>query len=324
MAFQAPYSKRTCLLACLAIAIVIGSIWGIRQWNRGPENTDIDHAISALHPCPCHIHDSIIRSLRQINSREARPSNMELDRTLDALFADPGLFSTPDTVLADWLVSKGADPSRFPILANPCIRPEFVQWSLRHGAAPNMKNIRGQTPLHAVIDGGHSYGNKHEEAVLKLLLEAGADITARNKDGQTPLQYAIIMDSPSAVRLLLEHGATVKECNRTPGDLIVRSHFDIVATLYQHGLDPHWKDEHGLNALHHAASQGTTLKRINLLIQYGVDVNAVNQSGKTPLDNAARFRTSAPSIYQALLDARAVTASRLRQNASQPAGTPAT
>jgi ankyrin repeat protein len=46
--------------------------------------------------------------------------------------------------------------------------------------------------------------------VARLLLERGADVNARAKDGLTPLHAASSFAELAAVRLLLEHGADVK------------------------------------------------------------------------------------------------------------------
>ena len=52
--------------------------------------------------------------------------------------------------------------------------------------------------------------------VLRLLLEHGADVNARRKNGFTPLHIASIFGILEVVRLLLEHGADVKaEDNRS-------------------------------------------------------------------------------------------------------------
>ena len=40
-----------------------------------------------------------------------------------------------------------------------------------------------------------------------MLMQAGADVNARDRDGETPLAYAIRFDSRDAVELLLDKGA---------------------------------------------------------------------------------------------------------------------
>ena len=59
------------------------------------------------------------------------------------------------------------------------------------------------TPLHLAAQGG-------KEQVVRLLLEKGADIEARDRTQQTPLHYAAYSGSEKLVRLLLEKGADIE------------------------------------------------------------------------------------------------------------------
>lgn len=47
------------------------------------------------------------------------------------------------------------------------------------------------------------------EAIVRLLLEKGADVMARDDEGSTPLHYAAMAESEEVIRLLLENGADV-------------------------------------------------------------------------------------------------------------------
>ena len=59
----------------------------------------------------------------------------------------------------------------------------------------------GDTLLHQAARGGHL-------DCLRLLLEAGAKTSARNKYGRTPLDIAELNDNEEAAALLRQHAAT--------------------------------------------------------------------------------------------------------------------
>lgn len=84
----------------------------------------------------------------------------------------------------------------------------------------------------------------------KSLIEAGADIDAKNINGTTPL---MITSCPKITKLLIEAGADVNA-----------------------------KDKNGYTALMLAAKSGN-IEKVNILVEAGADVNAVGFDGSTAL-----------------------------------------
>ena len=86
----------------------------------------------------------------------------------------------------------------------------MVKALLDLGAKPNIKtHEHGSTLLHTAV--------KNQDAeVVKLLLEAGGDITVKNKKGQSPLNLAALMPS-AEVKTLLEK-ASVQRRREVFGD----------------------------------------------------------------------------------------------------------
>ena len=77
--------------------------------------------------------------------------------------------------------------------------PQVIKYLLDQGADPNVGLLAWssswQTALHVAV--------AHRQAdAIKLLLAYGADTGIRNKDGQTPLQYAQADDRPAMAKLL--------------------------------------------------------------------------------------------------------------------------
>ncbi|RJE18640.1 ankyrin repeat protein [Aspergillus sclerotialis] len=76
---------------------------------------------------------------------------------------------------------------------------------LKYRADANSKTrAKGQTPLHFIIE----HGYRSEGAVLaKLLLDKGADVNAKDSNGQTPLHVADANQDYRYILLLLDRGA---------------------------------------------------------------------------------------------------------------------
>src|SRR5215831_2206164 len=109
--------------------------------------------------------------------------------------------------------------------------------------------------------------------ILKLLIDAGADIKARNDMDATALLWAA--SDPVKARLLIERGADVTVASRqgrTP--LMVaaarKGAAAIVELLLAKGADVHTKDLLGNTALTLAARAGD-LETVNLLMAKGAD-----------------------------------------------------
>ena len=118
----------------------------------------------------------------------------------------------------DLLLSKGAPPNDStdflgPIILAAVIRGDetIVKELLDKGASPNLvldTDLKYPAPLlRAVLD--------QRTPIVKLLLDYGADPSPLDKDGHTPLYFAIIQNNPEIVSLLISADAAT---NLTPTD----------------------------------------------------------------------------------------------------------
>lgn len=85
---------------------------------------------------------------------------------------------------------------------------EFARWLIGYGTDINMPDTFGYSPLHHLA---MSPGSAEQ---IELYLELGADIQARSHDGCTPLHNAADHHSPDNVSALLSHGAAVSAADR--------------------------------------------------------------------------------------------------------------
>ena len=115
-----------------------------------------------------------------------------------------------------------------------------------------------------------------DPAVVTLLIEAGADVGASDRDGHTPLHYAALdNDNPAIIAALIDAGAEVRR----------------LAAL-------------GRTSLHQAASQNRNPEVVAELLKRGADVAAKLAGGRTAVHEAARGNPN-PAVLIALLEAGA-------------------
>jgi Ankyrin repeats (many copies)/Ankyrin repeat len=84
------------------------------------------------------------------------------------------------------------------------------------GADVRAKNRHGQEPLHYAVvgaPGSQRWNPKAQTAMIRLLLEAGADPNCVDRSGATPLHRAVRTRCSAAVRALIKGGADPKRTN---------------------------------------------------------------------------------------------------------------
>jgi ankyrin repeat protein len=158
-----------------------------------------------------------------------------------------------------------------------------VKLLLEKGAELEAKDRDSRTPLSWAAENG--YG-----AVVKLLLEKGAELEAESRDSRTPLSWAARNGHEAVVKLLLEKGAELEAKDRdtrTPLSWAAENGYDaVVKLLLEKGAELEAKDRDSRTPLSWAARNGYGAV-VKLLLEKGAELEAESKGGRTPLSWAA-------------------------------------
>ncbi|XP_054266590.1 SH3 and multiple ankyrin repeat domains protein 1-like isoform X7 [Macrosteles quadrilineatus] len=139
----------------------------------------------------------------------------------------------------------------------------------------------GETPLTMAT------GVRKPTNVLKALVNGGALLDFRSKDGSTAVHRAVEHNSLEAVTTLLELGASpnYRDCKGlTPLYVAITHSVDplLCETLLHNRAVIGAQDLQGWQEVHQACRNGL-VQHLEHLLYYGADMNARNASGNTPL-----------------------------------------
>ena len=146
------------------------------------------------------------------------------------------------------------------------------------------------------------------------LADGGGAVTQLTDDRfrNTPLHFAAAAGAPSAIRVLLDFGAEVNarnELRSTPLHWAARSgNASAIETLAEAGGSLNATDAWGQTSLHDAVDQGSSAA-VDALIEAGANTNIADRNGFTPL-HIALANDASDEAVAALLDAGASVAAR--------------
>eukprot|EP00968_Pinguiococcus_pyrenoidosus_P021163 scaffold2686_cov167-Pinguiococcus_pyrenoidosus.AAC.2 len=180
---------------------------------------------------------------------------------------------------------------------------EMQQWSPLHKAAAlkridmaevlltdaqaNIEDQLKRTPMHIAARVGC-------RPIVQLLLDKGGKVSAKDKEGRTPLHFAAATPGVStigATKALLDAGVFVDS-----SDALEQTALHLAASVGKDGIveqltktysaDPEVKDTNGQTPLH-LASNMNRIRTVASLLKCGAQPNAADKHSRTPLHLAA-------------------------------------
>lgn len=150
--------------------------------------------------------------------------------------------------------------------------PDLARQCLKVGATRETANQFFFNEIHHYLASGdtalHAAAAAYNVDIATMLLDKGADISARNRLGSQPLHYAMV-GGPTTPTWDTEKQA---EC---------------IVFLISRGADPNSHSKHGAAPLHMAVRQRCA-RAAATLIKYGAEVRLKNLKGSTPLHLAVQ------------------------------------
>ena len=161
---------------------------------------------------------------------------------------------------------------------------EIVQLLVKAGAPVNPSETSLWSPLTDATFGKHF-------DIMKLLIESGAKVDAPDHRGVTLLANSGFFD-PTVTTILLEAGADPNAADREGATALMKASGyglkQTVKILIEHHADVNRKDVKGRTALMHGAA-GRRADAIPILLENGADPNTRDSEGKSALDYADEF-----------------------------------
>ena len=172
------------------------------------------------------------------------------------------------------------------IIATQQVNIPLIKMLLKAGANPNFEKTYGnRTALHVAI-------SKADLNMMRLLLNAKADVDIRGDYRQTALHLAVNKKHLGMVNLLLKYHPSINVLDQTGNsalhDAVISKNLPIVTRLLQAGAQPNTVNNQGETPL----TDALTLRKAQIakqLVIKGAKVNVLNNKQQSPYD-IARLR----------------------------------
>lgn len=225
-----------------------------------------------------------------------------------------GLGGFAAAAAAGLVLMSSASPS-FAAAKDGAPKPELAEAVAKQKTTKVEKLLAAGAPLDTPYEEGRTAlyyaASRGDEALVRRLIDLGAQVDARDASGATPLIAAL--RSPvtewSTAKLLLDKGAAINAADingrtplmeavlRAPEMLDTGGQIEMVAGLLSAGAEPDRVDTMGAAAMHYAAAVGEPRRVLELLLAKTAQPNLLTASGANVLMMAAQSRQRANVEY---------------------------
>ncbi|XP_063913028.1 uncharacterized protein LOC135129711 [Zophobas morio] len=177
-----------------------------------------------------------------------------------------------------------------------------VEMLLSVGASINLADIENRNVLHSA-----ALSWKDNRDVMKLLLEKGIDINAQDKNGATALQLAWTRSVCENAKTLLDFGASTDVLDHNKQNVL---HYaskswnadpDLIKAIIDKGIDVNAQDGNGTTPLQVACKNGN-YEITELLLNFGTSINIADKRNKNAFHYAAESWTPNRSKMKLLIE----------------------
>ncbi len=185
--------------------------------------------------------------------------------------------------ISDLLLERGADPNA----TDPRgVTPLMLAARAKTFVHAYVKNDDSHSMYHS--------SDVDTSQFVRRLTEAGAEVMAQDDVGNTALHHSFFRDNfgssfPAITKILLDAGAEIDAKNhlgQTPLMLACRRKDDSIDLLVKRGADVNATDARGRSAIYYAIHSFLPAETIKKLLACDVDLTIKDAAGNTPLDHA--------------------------------------
>jgi ankyrin repeat protein len=258
-------------------ALEAGDIDGVRAYIRNGRDVNIKNndKNTPLHIALENNYDAIVKLLLEEGADIHTRDNFDNSPILLAAANGDLEFVKEDTasVLNEIVFFKALEAGDI----------DAVRTYIRNGGNVNIEHKDKDASLHIALVNNH-------DAIVKLLLEEGADIHPRDYFDHSPILSAAARGKLELVKLLLDRGADIDDYStdsQEGGTVLMQAcifgHPEVAKFLLENGADIDEVDAYGRTALHIVKYECNDAMA-NLLLQYGPDLEIEDDWGTKAMD----------------------------------------